>query len=199
MNIDLLKAKYKKLVPLDIPKFHMELSYVRDKLGSVSINKMPMLIYSKNKRNALYYYLCIKHSIAEDRLLDYAITTGQTYIDQHFMNDDKDKTLYESLRYSDIAFISLSSFDYTNQYLESLLIELIEFRKNYDKVTIITFDIIDAFSYERMTAKLHNYFSSSSYPIINLVDVKKEGKEAFANEHSEASKSPQPKKKGRIK
>lgn len=207
MNLDLVKDKYKAFVSKDKDKFIEELSLIKKHDKSFTNNDMPVLIYSKNHRNALYYFLCVKYSLEADRILDYAVTTGQTYIDQHFMNDDKDKSLYDSLRYSDISFISLSQFDYTNQYLENLLIELVEFRKAQGRITIISFDIIDSFTYEKTTAKLYNYFVSNNYPIINMTD-RTFKKEAFANVHSETKdidngskqneevKTP---KKGRIK
>ena len=170
MNIDSLKDKYKDLTLENKEKFKTELSHIYDKLQFNKLNKSPMLIYSKNKRNALYYALCLNYAIKAERLLSYAVVTGQTLNNQHFATPEtKDKELHERIFYSDITFISLSQYDYTNEYLESQIIDLIEFRRANKNLTIVSYDVMTSTqNYINMTKKLHAYFLNSEFQIIDL-------------------------------
>lgn len=176
INLVTLKSKYKDLIPSSANQevFLKDLQDLKTKLGPLLSNHKNAFIISKNKRNALFYYLCLYYSLVENKILDKTVITGQTYIDQHFMNEEKDKTLYEEVRYNDIAFVSLSQYDYTNQYLENLIIELIEFRNNNNKITIISYDVVDLTNtqYLNQIAKLTTYFNNNKFPIINLTGTK---------------------------
>lgn len=180
LNKNILNNKYKQLISLNTKKFIEDVNMVKSRLALDELDKRPLLIYSKNLRNPVYYVLCMYNSLKEDRILDYQVITGQTFINQHFMSEDqRDNQLFNSVYYSDIAFISLSEFDYTSDYLENLLIDLVEFRQNRGSMTVISYDIIGSSNnYSALTKKLHSYFSASGYQIRDL--VKLETSKAFS-------------------
>lgn len=157
-----LELKYEKLKSINYDKYVDTLL----KIDFSSLDyKRPILVYSDIDKSAIYFTFCIYMALKENRLLDYNIITGQSLINQHFMNENKDYELYNRLYYGDITFISLSSFDYTSEYLESLIIELVEFRNNLNKTTIITYELGNE---QFKATKLNNYFSSNNYTIIDL-------------------------------
>lgn len=170
LNKVLLKDKYKDFVLEDKQKFLEEIQSIHDKLNLHEISNAPMLIYSQNKRNALYYILSLHYSLRLDRILDYAVITGQTLINQHFTSEDnRDNVLYNSVYYADLTFISLSQYDYSSEYLESQIIDLIEFRTNNKKLTVISYDIMNSGkNYINLTKKLHSYFLSSRFQIVDM-------------------------------
>jgi len=174
LNKETLKNKYKDLVLENKEKFLEETKFIYSKLNLKALSEAPLLIYSQNKRNALYYILSINYSLKRERILDYAVITGQTLINQHFMKDEnRDNQLYQNVLYSDITFLSLSQYDYTNEYLESQIIDLIEFRKMNKKLTIISYDIMNSGqNYIHLTKKLHAYFLSSQFQIVDLTGNK---------------------------
>jgi len=175
MNKIKLSRKYKNLVGSNVTKFIADGNYVKARLKLQELKEEPLLIYSDNRRNAIYYIACVHHCLRLNRLLDYVVVTGQTLINQHFMSEDtRDNELWGKLYYTDIAFISLSQFDYTSEYLESLIIDLIEFRKNNHKVTIISYDTmsVKGASYNHQTKRLQLYFNGNQYPIIDLHNTK---------------------------
>jgi len=170
LNKVLLKDKYKDFVLEDKQKFLEETQSIHSKLNLNEISNLPMLIYSQNKRNALYYILSLHYSLKLDRILDYAVITGQTLINQHFTSEDnRDNVLYNNVYYADLTFISLSQYDYSSEYLESQIIDLIEFRTNNKKLTIISYDIMNSGkNYINLTKKLHSYFLSSRFQIVDM-------------------------------
>ena len=106
--------------------------------------------------------------------MDYAVITGQSLINQHFADTgDKDKDLFEKLYYTDVAFISLSEYDYTSEYLESLIIELINFRKNANRVTIVIYDILGNQVNKKKVENLEKFFKTSEFGIIDITKVTK--------------------------
>lgn len=171
MNRVLLNDKYKNLIPPNKEKFIDDVNAVKETIDFSNIQDLPILIYSKNKRNALYYTLCMYFSLKKEAILGYSVITGQSLIDQKFMSEEnRDMKLSEAVHYSDISFISLSQYDYTNQFLESLIIDLVEFRRNINKITIISYDILDSTksSYIAFTQKLHAYFIANEFQVIDL-------------------------------
>lgn len=174
MNKILLNEKYKNLILPDKGKFIEEVNFIKSKINFNNLQSIPLLVYGENKRHALYYTLCMFFSLKHDRVLDYSIITGQSIITQHFLSEtNRDNDLIESINYADITFISLSQFDYTNEYLESLIIDLIEFRKNYNKITIISYDVLNntKSNYFSLTQKLHSYFSTNNFQILDLLEA----------------------------
>lgn len=171
LNKYLLAEKYNVLIGAqDKESFIKDVNFMREVLNLKKLKKLPTLIYSKNKRNALYYTLCIHLSLIEDKILDYTVITGQSLINQHFLTDkNKDIQLHNNLHYTDITFISLSQYDYTSEYLESLIIDLVEFRNTQNKITIISYDVLDSpNNYTGLTHKLHNYFGVNNYNILDI-------------------------------
>lgn len=171
MNKVLLNDKYKNLIPPDIEKFIEDVNDIKNKINFNNLLDLPILIYSKNKRNALYYTLCMLFSLRKEAVLSYAVITGQTLINQHFLSEEnRDIKLSDSIYYSDITFISLSQYDYSSEYLEALIIDLVEFRRNNSKITIISYDILDATktNYISFTQKLHSYFITNDFQVLDL-------------------------------
>lgn len=176
LNKYLLADKYNIFVNKDNKeKFISEVSDIRHNLSLSSLKETPLLIYSKNKRNALYYTLGLHYSLKKQRILDFAVITGQSLINQHFLTEaNRDNKLYTAINYADITFISLSQYDYSSEYLESLIIDLVEFRKNNNTLTVISYDILNLSknAYVSLTNKLHSYFLTNDYQIVELVGNK---------------------------
>jgi len=193
MNKDILINKYKDLVSFNKNDFINDVNFFKNKLNLNSFTTAPVLIYNRNKRNALYYTLCIYYSLKDNRILDYSVITGQTLINQHFMTEEsRDPNVYNAAFYSDITFISLSQFDYTSEYLENLIIDLVEFRNINKKITVISYDILDLnkVNYIALTKKLHSYFSANRYTIVDLENISEKTATSQSNK--------QIKKSGRI-
>lgn len=169
MNKLILADKYSKLVGFDKERFKSDVKEVTNKLNKVNVPDISM-IYSKGKRDAIFYSICIRLALRSNRLLDYTVVTGQTFMNQHFLNGERDMELYDSVMYGDITFISLSQADYTGEFLESLLIDLVEFRKGLQKPTFIIYDTIDD-DYMIRTKKLKEHFDNSYYGSINLNSI----------------------------
>lgn len=163
LNKVILKDKFEKLIVGSTEAFANKVSKVEEFIKRSKLSgKDSLLIYGSDSRNAIYYTLGVYYSLRNNRVLDYVVSTGQHFINQHFLEStDKDKVLYNQMYYSDLLFISLSQFDYTSDYLESLLIDLVETRSNNQKYTIIYFDVLDSKDYLRTTIKLNNYFDSN--------------------------------------
>lgn len=171
LNKNLLTNKYINFIGTDKDKFLSECNDIKQSINLNALSDKPMLIYSKNKRNAIYFILSLHYALKYDRLLDYTVITGQSLIDQHFLSEHaRDNELYNGIHYDDLAFISLSQFDYTSEYLESLIINLVESRTIDKKITIISYDVMEANSgYLNFTKKLNAYFNSNEFQVINLV------------------------------
>lgn len=168
---EMLYSRYKPLVTHE--GFFKDIEGLSVDLGDINFNN-PVLIYSNSKRNVLIYLLLVYLSVKNNRLMDYAVITGQSLINQHFADiGDKDKDLFEKLYYTDVAFISLSEYDYTSEYLESLIIELINFRKNANRVTIVIYDILGNQVNKKKVENLGKFFKTSEFGIIDITKVTK--------------------------
>lgn len=173
INIRVLNERYSALLPKkDIDKFAETLNSLKKKLNFELINEnKPLLIYSRNMRNELYYLLSLNYSVQKGRVLNYVVVTGQTFVREHFADKEKDLTLYDSIYNDDIVYVSLNEDDYTSEYLESLLSDLIEYRYRNNKITVITYDVLQGNRYLTQTNKLNTFFRSSGYTIIDLVQI----------------------------
>jgi len=171
LNTKLLANKYKSLIQKNKKDFITELSFIKENINFNKLLDKPILCYSQNRRNALYYLLAYYFSLKRNKVLTYVVITGQSFIDQHFMNEKKDNELLAKVNYSDILFISLSEFDYTNQYLEALLINLVQSRTDKNLITIISYDVLNSgkSSYLSYTKNLNAYFVSNKFQIIDIV------------------------------
>ena len=170
LTLDRIKLKYSNLIE-DNPSFLGIVDEVKSKIDFSKLSATsPLLVYSRNNKNAIYFVLCTYLSFMSDKLLDYVITTGQIYVDHHFMTSDKNFFLYYNIQHSDITIIALSQFDYTSEYLESLLIDLVENRKLRNKLTIIYYDTIDN-NYSKQTKKLHDFFNNNNYTVLNMTST----------------------------
>lgn len=168
---EMLYSRYKPLVTHE--GFFKDIEGLSVDLGVINFNN-PVLIYSNSKRNVLIYLLLVYLSVKNNRLMDYAVITGQSLINQHFADiGDKDKDLFEKLYYTDVAFISLSEYDYTSEYLESLIVELINFRKNANRVTIVIYDILGNQVNKKKVENLEKFFKTSEFGIIDITKVTK--------------------------
>lgn len=159
VNLETLKSKIESLVPTNKEKFKEELKQIHSQLVKIEppLNK-PLLVHTAINKNAIFYMLITYYSLVAKKILDFTITTGQNFITQHFMdNADKDKEFNSKLYYTDLLFITVSQLDYTSEYLESLIIDLIETRTLNNKTTIIVYDSVGATS---KLQKLSAYFDS---------------------------------------
>lgn len=160
----MLADKYSRLINTTAEAFREEATKIRNAKQINNINfpiNKPVLVYNKGNKNVLYYLLGIHYSLQKDRVLDYVITTGQNFINQHFLTEDnKDLELHDKLYYADIAYITLTQFDYTSEYLESLIIDLVETRTTRGLNTVVYYDVLDTKNYLNTTSKLYNYFNS---------------------------------------
>lgn len=171
INIKMLSDKLKKLVPDNVEQFKAELKQIESDIKYESIGNMPILIYSKNRRNAICYTLSYYLSIKKDKLVDYVIVSGQNLINQHFMSEEnKDLELYNAMYYNDVCFVYLSQYDYVNEYLENLIMSLVDFRTQQNKITIIIYDIQQEpkVNMATMAKKISGYFTSNGYAILDI-------------------------------
>lgn len=171
INAIRLSDALKKLVYDDKELFKKEVSAVSSELITEDLKPGPLFIYTRNRRNAIYYVLLSYLSVKADRILEFSAISGQNLITQYFLSEEaKDKELYSALYYSDIAFIYLSQYDYTNEFLENLVMSLIDFRNNQNKTTVVIFDIQSepAVNTATMAKKLYTYFKSNDYKIADI-------------------------------
>lgn len=186
LNKVLLNNKYSNFISDNKSKFIEEVDELKSMIDFSSIKNKSLLVYNKNKRNQLIYLFSIYNSLLKDRILDYTVITGQSLINQHFLSESmRDNNLYDGLHYDDLAFIILSQFDYTSEYLESLIIDLIEFRSNMGKITIVLYDVLDSAkqSYTDLTRKIQAYFVANNFKIVDIttaaprqISIKKRGR-----------------------
>lgn len=161
----MLSDKLKLLINTPTDMFLSEANKVKEskKINIISFPLgKPVLVYNKGNKNVIFYLLGLHYSLHKGKVLDYVITTGQNFINQHFLTEqNRDIELHNKLQYSDIAFIALTQFDYTSEYLESLIIDLAETRAIRGLETIVYYDVLDTKNYLNTTSKLYNYFNAS--------------------------------------
>lgn len=174
LNKFILADKFKPLITGPRDKFVKKADQVRSIIFNNNLSDVKaILLYGSDTREPVYYVFGIYYSLLKDRVLDYAITTGQHFINQHFLTEaTRDLDLYGKIYSSDLLFISLSQFDYTSDYLESLLIDLVDTRSTNNKITIIHYDILDTKNYMHTTKKLSDYFLSNHI----VIDLTKQSK-----------------------
>lgn len=198
INKNLFNERYEAFIPKgDTQTFIKDLDKIKTSLNFELINTLkPLLIYSINKRNEIYYLLGFNYSLQKRKVLNYTVITGATFTRQHFADADKDMELHDNIYYGDLLFISLSQNDYMSEYMENLLIDLIEFRNNRNKLTVITYDVVNsAKNHIVQTKKLNDHFASSKYSIIDTIT----NKSAITSKHSETTqKTVKPKQNRRI-
>jgi hypothetical protein len=173
LNKETLINTYKNLISYDKTKFSEDTQLIKQKINFKALEAAPLLVYSRNKRNALYYVLCMFYSLKQGKVLTHSVITGQTLIDQHFAsNENKDYKLLDDVFHNDISFISLNQYDYVNEYLEVQLINLIESRNQHNKITIVSIDVFELDKpYLNTAKKLSNYFAANNFKTIDLVNV----------------------------
>jgi hypothetical protein len=165
LDIKFLKDKYKSLVYSDKEKFLEELKFVRDSADFTKIPAEPILIYSVGKKRAFYYALCFHFSLLKKKVLDYSLITSRQYLDQHFLDRADRDSLYKEALSTELSFISLSANDNTNDYMEQLLIDLVENRFYKNDVTVIFIDMSEG---AIEVKKLDRYFRNNSFAVLDL-------------------------------
>lgn len=160
LNKIILADKFSKLIVGPKDKFVEKVGQIRDVICRNKIDDTrSVLLFGTDNRESIYYTFGVYYSLLAQRVLDYAVTTGQHFINQHFLSEEnKDLELYRKIYSSDILFISLSQYDYTSDYLESLLIDLVDTRSINKKPTIIYYDTLSNKNYITTTKKLSDYF-----------------------------------------
>jgi len=173
LNANRLSEALRKLVYDNKEQFKTELASVTEDLDLDVVKQGPLMIYTRNRRNAIYYAITAYLSIKADKILEFASISGQNLISQYFLTEEtRDKELWDSIYYDDITFIYLSQYDYTNDFLENLIMSLIDFRTQMKKATVVLFDIQSepATNTATMAKKLYTYFKSNGY---NTIDITK--------------------------
>lgn len=171
----LLNEKYKVFLPLEEhhQQFLKDLQQLKDMMNLEQINKTnaPLLIYTNQQLKPLYYLMCVNYSLRANRILDYLSIRAQTFIRQHFADSERDQELYDKIYYTDVLFVVLSQADYTSEYLETLLQDLVTFRASMNTHTILIYEVLDKTdrSYMGYTKKLRNYFEAQRNPVIDLI------------------------------
>lgn len=162
INIETLKNKLQYLLPQNVEQFKTDLEKVRSSLIALSPKySKPLLVYSTVTKNAVYYMTTIYYSLQVDRLLNFTITTAGNISTQHFLdNESKDKDFHSNLYYDDLLFITVSELEYTTQYLESLIVDLVETRANTGRTTIVVYDTPDT---ARRLTRIFDYFEKNGH------------------------------------
>lgn len=169
INKETLTKKLDYLVPNNKEQFKVDLSIIKKLLIDNKPNyKKPLLVHSTINKNAIFYMVTVYFSLQADKILNFLITTGQNIITQHFLdNENKDMDFNSRLYYDDILFISISQVDYTSNYLESIIIDLIETRQFNNKATVIVYDSLDMASY---LSNLFSYLASTETTTIKTTN-----------------------------
>jgi hypothetical protein len=171
MNKNMLNKKYKDIISYDKEQFVRDVNKAKAGLNLNDLGEAPLLVYTDNKRQAIFYTLCMYHALRTQRILDYSIQSGRFIVDQAFKTvENRDMKMYDEAYYNDILFITLTQYDLTNDYINSILLDLVEFRTNQHKVTVVLYDIMDmqAAPYRKATAPFLAYFNSREYNIRDL-------------------------------
>lgn len=183
---DILTNKYGKLIEnMDYNVLMTELNQIKPMLDmGILSRQIPILIYTQVNRNALYYLLGVTYSLIRDKVLDYEVVSGQTFIREHFADSDRDQVLYSSIYYTELLFLSLTQADYTSEYMETLIQDLVEFRARAGRLTIISYGITPSNNtYIVQTKKLREFMDSNNYGVLTL------NKKGITTEHSETNSS----------
>lgn len=159
LNKQTLAHKLETLVPTNKERFKADSEAIRQVLIKEKPEyRKPLLIHSTAPKPAVFYMITIYFSLQQNKILDYLITTGQNIITQHFLdNENRDMSYYSRLYHDDILFITISRADYTSDYLESLIVDLVETRSYSGKSTVVIYDSQDMANFLQ---KLFSYFKS---------------------------------------
>lgn len=170
MNKAMLNHRYRGLIPYNKEKFVQDVNDLKSSLDLTKVVGDTALIYSDGLREALQYTLCVYNSLKADRLLDYRSVTAYEIREDHFMpSESRDGELASDLNYVDILFIKMSQFDNLNDYVENLLVDIIGFRTDNKKLTYVIYDTMGAPGSPNLAVrKIHKYFTSRGYTIVNL-------------------------------
>lgn len=166
INKETLKMKLSHLVPTNTELFKADLEKIRKNLISNSPEYgSPLLVYCTINKSAVYYMTVVYYSLQVDRILDFTVTTAGNISTQHFLdNESKDKDFHSNLYYDDLVFITVSELEYTSQYLEALIVDLVETRANAGKTTVVVYDSMDT---TRRLTRIFDYFEKNSYSKIS--------------------------------
>lgn len=175
LNINLLNDRYGTFIPeKDSDTFAKEVTEIKNSLNLELINELkPLLIYSRNKRNELLYLMGITYSLIKKRVLNYTVITGATFTRQHFAtSSERDHELQDDTYYGDLLYILLSQNDYGSEYMENLIIDLIDFRHQQGKVTVVIYDTNGSTKNPlTVTQKLNSYFANNKHTIQELTPI----------------------------
>lgn len=172
----LINDKYNTLLPQaeQEKQFLAELKHLKQtlNLSQLKLGHKPLLVYTNKPLDPLHYLLCVTYSLQESKVLDYLSVRAQTFIRQHFADVDRDQSLYDEIYYTDILFVVLTQADYTSEYLETLLQDLVDFRRRRQTYTILIYEDINESqtSQTSHTVKLKNFFNRNSFPVVDLID-----------------------------
>lgn len=175
LSKELLNNKYSKFLPTTDkePEFIKGLEQIKKSINLQNLNQCikPLLVYSNVNQNPLFYLLAVNYSLQQDRVLDYVSVRAQTFVRQHFADKERDTELYDSIYYTDLLFITLTQADYTSEYMESLIHDLVEFRHNRNTYTVVCYEVIDKTdkTYLGQTKNLRQIFGNRGYGIIDLI------------------------------
>lgn len=167
VSIALLKDKYNKLIENPKEDFIKQVDYIYKEFDRTNkdISK-PLLVYGSNNRNACVYALGVNYSLKIGKALDYVIVSAPHFINQHFLSEEhRDMELYHKMYYTDLLVLTLSQFDYKNQYLESMLIDLVETRYSEGRATIVYFDTGGVGGYKNSTLAVNQYLQKKQEPL----------------------------------
>ena len=171
MNKNILNEKYKSLISYDKVMFVKDLNFIRANIKFESLGKEPLLIFSRNKRDALSYALCVYNALKQERLLDYKVITARSIADQSFMSEERrDAELQSAIYYADILFITMNNYDYTTEFIDVLTMDLIEFRKNAHRITVVLYDTTESIkAIGAPIQRVLTYFKVNNFRIIDLL------------------------------
>lgn len=178
ININIFNDRYKKLIP-DTNREHFtnEVNSIKSSFDLQELrSNNSVLLYSKRSRAALIYMLSLNYSIGLDKILNYEVISSTTYERQHFLNNDRDDELYESVYYCDILYITMSTDERLTELMEKLLIDIVEFRDKAERITIIH---VDTSFGGTPNVKLERHFQQSDHLIVKDT--------SFTTQHSAVS------------
>lgn len=173
LNMRVLNERYKNLIPVNnLDVFANNINNIKKRLDLDLINTLkPVLIYTRNALNELMYLMSVNYSLQKTRVLNHIVVSGQTLTRQNFADGDKDRELHEDTYYEEVLYITLSQTDSLSEYMENILIDLIDFRQRNRKQTVIIYDVMQGVKPTTQTKRLEDFMKSRQYIIQDTISV----------------------------
>lgn len=168
---NMLLNRYNRIVPDNKEKFLSEINAVKRSINFNKLGNKPLLIYTDGHIEAICYLLLFYYSSKDDRLLDYRTISGESLTRLQLTSEEnRDIELYNHVRYTDMSFVTITGFEQNINLIESIVIELVDYRETIEKRTVVIYDK----RYTKAIKKVKNldlYFSNRGYQVVDISGI----------------------------